>query len=535
MKRGVFAVGKYLNLGNAGFQSIRKSLYVDKSGLIAFVNKTLGTKDSLTCVSRPRRFGKSFAAQMLCAYYDKSCDSEMLFQDLEIADAPDFHRHLNQYHVIYLDITWFISTAKDINETVKYLQREVAGELEETFPFIKKERKSLPAALADVNLLYGQKFIIIIDEWDALFREAKENIKLQEEYIRLLQSLFKSSQTDKTIEAAYMTGILPIKKYGTQSALTDFREYTMLHPKKLAEYVGFTEREVQILCGKSGMDFEEMKSWYDGYSFRQVQSVYSPNSVVEAIKNEEFGTYWTETETYESLRNYINMNLDGLKDVIVFMLGGGRCKIAARKFQNDMTSMKNKDDVLTLLVHLGYLAFDSDKSEVFIPNREVADEFKNAVEADEWGIIADILSESEQLLEATIAGDGDAVAEKSDKIHLANTSILRYNDENSLSCVITLAYFSAQKEYTLIRELPSGKGFADIVFFPKKYTDRPALIIELKWDKSAMGAISQVKVKKYPSVLEKYRGRVLLVGINYDKKSKRHECVIEECPAFWQA
>ncbi len=521
-------MGKYLNLGNGGFQSIRKSRYVDKSGLIAFVNQTLGTKDSLTCVSRPRRFGKSFAAQMLCAYYDKSCDSEGLFRDLEIAQTSDFHRYLNQFYVIYLDITWFLSTIEDINETVKYLQRETIGELKEIFPSIKKERNSLPAVLADVNRLYGQKFIVIIDEWDALFREAKENSKLQEEYIRLLQGLFKSSQTDKVIEGAYMTGILPIKKYGTQSALTDFREYTMIQPKRLAEYVGFTESEVQALCKEYDMDFEEMKSWYDGYSFHRVSSVYSPNSVMEAVKNQEFGTYWTETETYESLKAYISMNLDGLRDKVVFLLGGGRCGISTRKFQNDITSLRNKDDVLTLLVHLGYLAYDSAKGEVFIPNREVADEFKNVVEDKSWGAIGDILLNSYQLLEDTIAGDGEAVAGKIDKIHSENTSILRYNDENSLSCVITLAYFAAQRDYTLIREMPSGKGFADIVFLPKKYTDRPALIVELKWDKSVEGAVGQAKERRYPEVLEKYGGRVLLAGISYDKKSKKHECVIEE-------
>lgn len=325
-----------------------------------------------------------------------------------------------------------------------------------------------------------------------------------------------------------MTGILPIKKYGTQSALTDFREYTMIQPKRLAEYVGFTESEVQALCREYDMDFEEMKSWYDGYSFHRVSSVYSPNSVMEAVKNQEFGTYWTETETYESLKAYISMNLDGLRDEVVFLLGGGRCGISTRKFQNDITSLRNKDDVLTLLVHLGYLAYDSAKGEVFIPNREVADEFKNVVEDKSWGAIGDILLNSYQLLEDTIAGDGEAVAGKIDKIHSENTSILRYNDENSLSCVITLAYFAAQRDYTLIREMPSGKGFADIVFLPKKYTDRPALIVELKWDKSVEGAVGQAKERRYPEVLEKYGGRVLLAGISYDKKSKKHECVIEE-------
>ena len=520
-------MGRYLNLGNAGFKAIRKGLYVDKSELISYVNEKLGTADKLICVSRPRRFGKSFAAKMLCAYYDKSCDSRELFQDLKIAKTDLFAQYLNHYNVIYLDITWFISTVESKKDLVKYIQKEVIAELREAFSAMKEERNSLPIALSNVNEATGQKFIIIIDEWDALFREAKDDIDLQKEYIQLLRGLFKSSQTDKMIEAAYMNGILPIKKYGTQSALTDFREYTMIQPKKLAEYVGFTEAEVRNLCEESGMDFEEMKKWYDGYSFSKMQSVYSPNSVIEAIKNEEFATYWTETETYESLKTYINRNYGGLKDAVISMLGGGRCRISTRKFQNDMTNINSKDDVMTLLVHLGYLAFDSEKREVFIPNQEVADEIKNAIEDGGWGIIAKVLQESEDLLDATLAGNSDMVAKRIDEVHRANTSVLSYNDENSLSCAITIAYFSAQKDYQLIRELPAGKGFADIVFCPRRHTDRTAMIVELKWDKSAQGAIQQIKDKQYPEVLKDYEGNLLLVGINYDRADKKHECIIE--------
>lgn len=376
-------MGMYLNIGNAGFQSIRKGLYVDKTGLISFINSTLGTKDKLTCVSRPIRFGKSFATQMLCAYYDKSCDSRELFSDLEIAADPDYETFLNKYDVIYLDITWFISTERNVKNTVSYLQEQVIKELYSIYPSVEKE-SSLPVMLARISEMTGHRFIIIIDEWDALFREAKDDTDLQKEYLQLLRGLFKSSLTDKMIEAAYMTGILPIKKYGTQSALTDFREYTMLQPKKLAEYVGFTEDEVKNLCLQYDINFEDTKRWYDGYSFSKMKSVYSPNSVVQAISNEEFGDYWTETETYESLKFYIGLNEDGLKDAIISILSGNRCRINTRTFQNDMSNIKSKDDVLTLLVHLGYLAYDSIRKEVHIPNQEVADEFKNAVEYSGW-------------------------------------------------------------------------------------------------------------------------------------------------------
>lgn len=520
-------MGMYLNIGNAGFQSVRKGLYVDKTGLISFINHTLGTKDKLTCVSRPRRFGKSFATQMLCAYYDKSCDSGGLFGGLEISGDPLFHKFLNKYDVIYLDITWFLSTGKDVKNIVSYLQEQVVSELCGAYNFSRKD-DSLPRVLAKIAEMTGDKFIIIIDEWDALFRETKGDTELQKEYIRMLRGLFKSSLTDKMIEAAYMTGILPIKKYGTQSALTDFREYTMLQPKKLAQYVGFTSGEAETLCRKYGMDFEEAKKWYDGYSFSQIQSVYNPNSVVQAVVNEEFGDYWTETETYESLKFYISLNEDGLRDAIIAMLGGERCRVNTRTFQNDMSDIKGRDDVLTLLVHLGYLAYDSVRKEVYIPNQEVADEFRNAVEYSDWGGVSNALKASEDLLEATLQGNAKAVAEGIDAVHSENVSVLAYNNENALSCVMTIAYYAARKDYILIREFPTGKGFADIVFLPRHHTAAPALLMELKWDKSAQGAISQIKERKYTGALDGYTGNLLLVGVNYSKKSKKHECIIEK-------
>ena len=276
------------------------------------------------------------------------------------------------------------------------------------------------------------------------------------------------------------------------------------------------------------MDFEEARRWYDGYSFSKEHSVYSPNSVIQAISNEEWGDYWTETETYESLKYYIGMNEDGLKDAIISMLGGVRCKINTRTFQNDMSNLKSRDDVLTLLVHLGYLAYDSTQKEVYIPNQEVADEFRNAVEYSGWEGVSAALQASESLLEATIRGDAETVAKGIDEVHSANTSVLAYNSEQALSCVITIAYYVARKDYTLIRELPAGKGFADIAFLPRKHTNKPALIVELKWDKSAQGAICQIKDKQYVGALEEYADNLLMVGINYDKTNKKHECIIEK-------
>ena len=524
-------MGKYLNVGNAGFEAVRKGIYVDKTGMISFVNSALGTMDKLICVSRPRRFGKSFAAKMLCAYYDRSCDSRSLFEGLKISKDASFKEHLNKYDVIFLDITEFTSDAfikKETQNIVLNIEKKIIDELSDAYPDVKRQG-DLPNMLYDIAEATGNKFIFIIDEWDALFRETKSDIFQQESYIRLLRCLFKNSgKTDKMIEAAYMTGILPIKKYGTQSAMTDFREYSMLMPKKLAEYVGFTETEVQTLCQKYGMDFEEAKRWYDGYSFSRVKSVYSPNSVIEAIKNEEFANYWTRTETYETLQFYIDLNEDGLKEAIVQMLGGAYIVIDDGTFQNDMTTIKSRDDVLTLLVHLGYLAYNSLQRCVYIPNEEVRKEFIRALTTGKHTEIAKLIRNSDRLLEATLNMDEGAVAAAIEEEHKAGAAPTFYNNEQALRSVIRVAYISCVDEFLKIDELPSGHGYADIVFFPKKASSLPLMLVELKWDKTEDGAISQIRNNDYPRALRDYGGDILLVGINYDAKSKKHTCKIEQ-------
>jgi hypothetical protein len=421
----------------------------------------------------------------------------------------------------------FISDCENIRDVVKNLQQEVIGELSAVYNQVEV-KPTLLKMLSGITEATGNKFIFIIDEWDALFREAKNDTELQKEYIQLLRGLFKSSLTDKTIEAAYITGILPIKKYGTQSAMTDFREYTMLAPRKLAKYVGFTEEEVTELCKKNHMDFDEVKRWYDGYSFSRIKSVYSPNSVMEAIENEEIANYWTRTETYESLKVYIDMDFDGLKEAVVQMLGGAHCRIDVGTFQNDMTNIKSKDDILTLLIHLGYLAYDADHEEVYIPNEEVRREFIRAVKAGKHKEVAKLIQNSDRLLDATLRMEGDTVAEAIEEAHSAGSAPLFYNDEQALRSVIRFAYISCVDEFLRIEELPSGIGYADVVYLPKKGSAMPVMIVELKMNKSAEGAISQIKNRNYPQVLEGFGSDILLVGVNYDEKSKKHTCVIEK-------
>jgi hypothetical protein len=521
------AMGIYINLGNAGFQRARNSEYIDKSGLITVVNKTLNTEFSFSCVSRCRRFGKSMAAKMLCAYYDQSCDSRSLFEDLEIAKDASFEKHLNKYPVIYLDMTAFVTRFHD-DSIIAHIENELKADILKSYPQVTVEpNDDFMASLIRIYQATGQPFIFIIDEWDAICREFKPGTKAMDNYVNWLRRMFKEVNAANIFAAVYMTGILPIKKYKTESALNNFWEYSMIEPGNMSQYFGFTNEEVRTLAEKHGVDFDELEKWYDGYQIGDQPSMFNPNSVVQAVLRNRCQNYWASTGAYDAVTHYIQMNFDGLKDNIITLLSGGRVKVNTTKFQNDMSVIRTKDDALTILIHLGYLAYDWRKRECYVPNYEVSGELSNAVEETDWSHLVRSLEASEQLLEATLEGDADAVAKGIELAHDENTSILSYNDENSLACVLSIAYYYARNEYVMHRELASGKGFADIVLIPRKNVDSPAIVLELKVNKDADAAIDQIKRKQYPAKVQEYADRLLLVGINYDRNTKQYSCQIE--------
>ena len=527
-------MGSYLNPGTIEFQeSLNSEIYIDKTGLIEKTNAVLRTKQKFVCISRPRRFGKSMAADMLAAYYERGEDAEELFANFAIGKAESFQKHLNQYDVLKINTQEFLSATQNIDEMLQMLKKYLIFDLKESYGQVRfRDEENLVQVMKDIYTATKHAFVILIDEWDCLFREYKEDKEAQRKYLDFLRAWLK----DKAYVAlAYMTGILPIKKYGSHSALNMFTEYSMTEPGELAAYFGFTENEVKNLCMEYGMDFEEAKAWYDGYGLithkqdRDIcYSMYSPKSVVEAMLRHKFGTYWNQTETYEALKVYIQMNMDGLKDAIVGMLAGESIRINTGTFSNDMTTFATRDDILTLLVHLGYLTYDGILESVSIPNKEVSKEYVNAISTMDWKEVITSVEESRRLLESLWNMDGEAVAEGIDRAH-REISILQYNDENSLSCTINLAFYFAREYYTIIRECPSGKGFADICFIPRKlHADKPAVVIELKWNKSAKGAIDQIKEKQYIDALKDYEGNLLLAGINYDRETKKHTCMIEK-------
>ena len=528
----------YLNVGNESFQeSLNSIIYVDKSPLIEILNRSIKTKNKYFCLSRPRRFGKSVTAQMICSYYAKGQDCSPLFDDLEIASFDDYKKHLNQYDVISINISDEFSRAShNVKSMTDILTKSIVRELKEEYPNCAiSSPEFLDLTLQEVYNYSKVPFVFVIDEWDCIMREKKEDPDSLKQYLEWLKAIFKDKPY---VGLAYMTGILPIKKYGFHSALNMFAEYSMTEPLNLGQYIGFTEREVQSLCNEFKMNFNQMQQWYDGYSFTDVPHIYNPNSVVKSISRKRFGSYWTKTETFESLQEYIDMNMEGLRDDIVKLIAGEDVVVNVAKFQNDMVTFKTKNDVLTLLIHLGYLAIkpDSDirvdnisKFAVHIPNEEIKMEFRNIVEDNEkYSGVYNLISKSYDLLNDIWSLNSDAVAKVFDEAHQDHTSILTYNDENSLSCVISLSLvLSTTDTYNVIRELPTGKGYANLVYLPKSGVNKPALLIELKYDKSAQTAITQIKEKNYLQFFKNYKGEVLLVGINYSKDTKTHQCIIE--------
>ena len=534
------AMGTYINKGNNAFRDIVSHEYVDKTSLIPLINATLNSERRYSCVTRSRRFGKSMAAKMLCAYYDKSCDSRELFVGLKAEQDKSFDTYLNKYRVLYLDVTSFTARPELRVNIVRNIQNEICSELKKNFPDVDySETTDLMGVLSAIHEATGEKFFFIIDEWDAICREfppGRQKMKgdpetvtptIMDEYVMLLRRLFKTQDSDKVFAGAYLTGILPIKRYNTESALNNFREYSMINPGRISSSLGFTHDEVLSLCQEYDMDISEMERWYDGYRIGNVSHIFNPYSVMRAIDDNRYRSYWTSTGAYDSVITYIQMNFDGLKDDIIRMLSGEHVYVDTTEFLNDMHIIRSKNDVLTVLIHLGYLAYDEDEQECFIPNKEVGDELNNAIKATSWEPLIKTIQNSKALLDATISGNEQAVASAIDLAHDENTSILSYNDENSLACVLSVAYIWAKNEYVIHREYATGKGYADLVMIPRRNVSKPALVIELKFNNSADTAIDQIKRKQYPSKIAEYTGDILLVGINYDKETKQHTCRIE--------
>ena len=522
-------MGIYINAGNENLKmALNSQIFVDKSLVLQPLCSLLNTQQRFICVSRPRRFGKTTVRDLMVAYFSKGCDSKALFSNLKIAKEPCFEQNLNKFNVIAIDLGALYNTVENRNDVLKYLRKEFLEDFRKEFSDIEfSDEDSIAKMIQRVHKKTDTQFIIIIDEYDTLIRERRSETLL-EEYRSFLNSLFKNNELSSAIALAYITGILPMIRDKVQSKLNNFTiQSTMLMPWGFEEYFGFTKEETETLCNEYGMSFADCEKWYDGYKIGDI-SIYNPNSVVTAMLVREYDNYWQKTGSYEVVSDYIKLDFDGTKSAVTNMLAGDEVPVNVRNFKNMLSEINTKDDVLTYLIHLGYLNYNKSTKRCRIPNKEIREEWEAAIgESENFSKVVKMISDSEKLLKLTQAADSERVAIALDNAHQTVADPLDYNDESSLKTAIILAYYTATSKYTIIKELPTGIGFADIGFIPVDKKD-PAMVVELKYDKDADSAIKQIKNKNYPKVFENYLDNLLLVGVNYDKNTKIHECVIEK-------
>ena len=538
-------MGIYVNPGNRMFRyDIDSDLYIDKSLMIAELNKQINTNCRFICMSRARRFGKTMMTNLMSAYYSKNCNSRELFENLELSKHEGWDKYLNNVNVIQIDLQGFYSDAEDKSQTIRILQRKVVDELRKQFPTIEIQNSaSIATAITDIHNELGESFVIIIDEYDVLIRDKSVPASLCNEYIELLNALFKSNTTQKAISLAYLTGILPIYREIVQSKLNNFTEYTMLAPDQFAQYFGFTGKEVKKICREKNTDYEMCKLMYDGYVYEKprelleqqdddgepVIHIFNPRSVTEAARNGRYRNYWVATSALEAITFYIDSNIAGIQDDIKALLKGEKeINVDVLRYNNNVERFATKDEIFTYLIHLGYLAYDPTKGTCHIPNGEIKSAWLRIMsDAKGFEPIQRMLENGRNLIVATENGDAEVVAQALDDSHADISNPLSYNRESSLQSAILMAYFYARKDYLVFSELASGYGFADVVLVPT-VPQKPVIIIELKRDGEPTTAIEQIKSRNYAHAFRYHPGReAVLVGIAYNAESKHHRCLIE--------
>ena len=522
-------MANFLNLGNEKFISdLRNDIFVDKSMLIKQVNNNYGkSSKKFMCVTRPRRFGKTMALSMLRAYYSKGCDSKELFKNLKIYNDPSFLEHLNRHNVFTIDMAGIGTSLQDKKEILNEITKSLIKNLNESFPNILTNENTIADALSTIYSVTKETFIFLIDEWDYIYREFDYDLELCNAYTDFLRSLFKNELLSDCIDLVYMTGILPIKRYNSQSSLNNFIEYNMLNPRNLTEFIGFTEEEVSSLCKQYDMDINDMKHWYDGYHYDEVGDLYNPKSVVEALTTGEYGDYWVSTSSIEAVTNYMNYDNGELKDIITSLIAGNKVDLDVTDFENDLTRIISKDAALTVLIHLGYLAYDRENEQCYIPNYEIRQELNSAIKRMKWEEIEYPLINSKELINQTVLLNTKYIEERLNENLQRFTTIYNRLDENVLSVLLNVSYDYARKEYNFFKEPNVGIGRADLILVPYR-TTKPGIIFELKVDSSPIEAIKQIKQKNYLESFNTYKGKILLIGINLDSKTKKHSVLIEE-------
>lgn len=534
-------MGIYLNSSTAFTlykSEVSKPYFVDKTRMLAELIPLVREGNNYICITRPRRFGKTVMANMIGAFFAKGEEGHALFDRLNISACEEYGAELGQHNVIHIR---FNETPADCGSYQRYISRITARllkDLRQAYPEIEPDPdEAVWDVLNDIHEFAGrQTFIFVLDEWDYIFHRDYVTEAEKKEYLEYLRNLLKDKPY---VSLAYMTGILPIAKYSSGSELNMFLEYTMTTEARFGEYFGFTEPEVDLLYERyresvltPGIGRAELRDWYDGYDTPSGERVYNPRSVVAALSNQNLGNYWTSSGPYDEIFYYIEKNVDDVRDDLARMAAGIPVRASIREYAATSMTLRTRDEIFSAMTVYGFLSYRN--GFVSIPNRELMNQFDDMLRREpSLGYVNRLAKESERMLRATLSGDTETMQEILAYAHNTEIPLLNYNNETELSAVINLVYLAARDLYRVEREEKAGTGYADFVFYPQD-TRADCIILELKVDHSPDEAIAQIRERKYDLCFmgkagEKpaYTGRILAVGISYDRKKKRHACKVE--------
>ena len=520
------------------FKTVMNGTYfVDKSEILEELIPALQQEQRFFCITRPRRFGKTVMANMIAAFFENTSEPS-LFEHLHIAEYAGYKEQAGKHDVIYIDFSEMPRECQNYQEYIDRVQDGLVRDIQEAYPELVIENN---AAVWDIlSLVFnqtGHKFIFVIDEWDAVFHSSFITEKDKKDYLLFLKLLLKGQSY---VELAYMTGVLPIAKYSDGSELNMFLEYNMATRVRFSEYFGFSDEEVDMLyqrylekTKKPQITRESLREWYDGYHTAAGERLYNPRSVVCALTDNQLSNYWVSSGKYDSIFTYIQYNVDQIQNDLTLMFAGERIPSGIQEYAATAQELKTKEEIYSAMVVYGLLTYDNGM--VFIPNKELMGSYASMMKKEQsLGYIYRLANVSSQMLQATLAGDTETMSKIIQYAHNTEVPILSYNNETELSAIINLVYLSARDQYRVEREDKAGKGYVDYIFYPVRY-DQDCIILELKVGHTPEEAIAQIKEKEYAlrfkgktAAQDKYTGRILAVGISYDKETKEHICKVEE-------
>lgn len=531
-------MGKILN--SAGQLALFKGRYegdyfVDKSMILEKLNHVIGKVDEqYICITRPRRFGKTVMTNLISSYYAKGMDSVEIFEKMKIADCKNYKQHLNQHNVLSLYMAEQPRVCNDVDRYISYHESKILKDLRKGFPDCQPDMEAeVWDALEDIYYETNEKFIFILDEWDSFFHSDFYTEEGAKSYLTFLKNLLKDRPY---VELAYMTGVLPIKKYSSGSELNMFDEFYFPTDTVYDTFFGFSEEEVKELCDRNRQNggsirYGQLAEWYNGYYSSLGSRLYNPRSINKALSQNTIKDYWTETGPGTEILELVKKNVDAVKEDILKMVAGEKVAMSLDDFSADLHKIETREDIYSVMIIYGFLSYYN--GYLNIPNKEIMKKFQKVLKDRSMGYIAELAQNSNIMLEATLAGDTKKMEEILEFVHDTEIPILQYNDENSLSCIVNLIYLNARDRYRIEREEKTGKGFADFIFYPQNPSDT-AIILELKKDDTPENAIAQIMERKYyTKLLQCKNGNsvceqdILVVGMTYHTKNKSHRCVVQ--------